>query len=148
MKCKGLSLLETLLAIAIAGAICVAGVRFYWSSKDQSAVLQATSQIQRILKASDDWEAAERIADFSSQDSGLLTHLIDAKLLESSDESNPWGGSVSVSGNSSGQLVVRLDSMPHSSCERLVSHFKGTATSNTFSCSGKGSGSSWEGRFE
>ena len=144
---KGISLLETTLVIAVAAVIMIASVHFYWRAKDRSIVLQATAQVQRLVRASEEWETAERLPDLSSQPGELITQLLKAGLLQASDEANPWGGGVSVTGDSDGRIVVRLDNIPKSSCQLLISQFKTSASANDFSCMGKGSGDSWEGRF-
>jgi Tfp pilus assembly major pilin PilA len=144
---KGITLLETMLAIAIAAVIMVASVHFYWVAKARSTVLQATSQIQRLVRAAEEWETAERLPYLSSESGELIAELVKAGLLKAQDEANPWGGSVSVTGDSDGRVVVHLDGIPKNSCQLLVSQFKTSASANDFSCTGKGGGDSWEGRF-
>jgi hypothetical protein len=131
----------------VAAAITIASLHFYRRSKDRSAVLQATAQIQRLVRASEEWEAAQRLPDLSSQSENLITQWVEAGLLEADDSNNPWGGGVSVTGDSDGRVVVRLESIPESSCQILISHFKTSASANDFTCSGKGEGETWEGRF-
>lgn len=146
---KGISVLEAVLVVALAATIIIGTIRYYDQAKRRSAVLQATSQIQRIVQASDEWRSAQRIPDMSRYSSNIIDDLVQAQLLNKSDTNNPWGGSVSVTGDSSsGQLVVRLESIPSNSCQLLITRFRTNATEGDFVCNGKSGASTWEGRFE
>ena len=144
---KGITLLETMLTIAIVAVVTLASVHFYWQSKQESAVLQATSQVQRLVRASEQWKTAQRLPDFSGLSDNLVSDLVNAKLVDADDDSDPWGGAVSVTGNDDGKVIVRLSSVPTNSCQLLISRFKTAATASDFSCYGKAESETWEGQF-
>jgi Tfp pilus assembly protein PilW len=146
---KGISLLEMVLVVAIGAAVIMGAAHFYWRAKDRSAVLRATSLIQRVIQASDEWKTAQRVSDMSVYSDNVINELIDTRLLQADDSHNPWGGLVAVSGDSStGALIVRLESVPDSACQLLISRFRTTATEGNFACNGKEGGETWEGHFE
>lgn len=146
---RGMSLLEIMLAVAVGAAILLGAVHFYSQAKNHSTALRAVAQVGRLIRANDEWRAAQRESDSEGSSANRVPEFIAAGLLEADDERNPWGGSVSVSGdNGGGQLIVRLESIPAWGCRLLVSRFKTQTTEENFACYGKGDEETWEGHFE
>jgi type II secretory pathway pseudopilin PulG len=146
---KGISMLEVLLVIAIAAVLSMGSVHLYLRSKGESLLLQATTQIQRIVTASNQWLVVQRLPDFSSREENLIPQLVEDKLLEPEDELNPWGGDVSAQGNTEGRLLVRFSHIPSDACSELSSHFGSAETEDNFTCSDneEEKDNTWEGTF-
>jgi type II secretory pathway pseudopilin PulG len=117
---RGISLLEILLSLAIAGVLVMMMVNYYNAqAKTQLLISKAAEQIQQLSSISYEWQTAQSQVDFIGIS---LTALQDAGLIRDNYlQQNPWGNSISVApANDNPQYVlINLGKVPQDVCSNL-----------------------------
>lgn len=143
-KNRGLTLLETLLVLAIGGAIIMAAVRYFSVVHRDLNVTHAITQIQSFTKASYEWLNSQKQENFSADNNGTpisLQALIDTDLVKQSDDhKDPWGKMIIIApGTDPNYVRITLSNVPKESCKNLTRRLDGVSKSKAESsaCSGK-----------
>lgn len=134
-KQLGITLLETLLAIVISSVVVVLGVRYYRSAYLNTEVVQASSQMNKIIQASYTWLQGQRQVDFGSADNAIdIEKLISASLLVETDKTDPWGGSILIEPGSNANYVrISLPGASKKACQNLSLQMENVAQVETLS---------------
>lgn len=113
----GVTLLEIMLVLAIAGMIIVMSVRYYQAASISS---QTNSIIQQIVGI----VAAE---ESSAQGGAYVTNavLVSSGLLPDNAFTTPWGTTITVAVGASGGFVITIPNTPPTICTSLTNRFKG-----------------------
>lgn len=144
-RMQGLSLLELTLVLTVAALILSAGVHYYTVTRRASLMLAATQQIGRVVDASYRWLQGQRQSNMTSIG---ITKLVTGDYLDVRDETNPWGGAVSVSAADSGSgLTIELQNLAESTCVALKQRFLDSTQVNNTRCQGKNEDVIWQGDF-
>jgi type II secretory pathway pseudopilin PulG len=139
-KSRGISLLETLLALAIGAAIILAAVRYFSITHRSLNVTHAIQQIQSLDKASYEWLSAQKQENFGDTDGGekvSMQALTDAGLVEDKDSAtkDPWGKDISITPGSDAENVkITLPNVPAKSCKNLSRRLENISKSKKPSC--------------
>lgn len=106
-KLLGISLLEILLVIAVAGVIITLATRYYLQTHRSAEILKTTNQVKDILQASYDWRSGQGQLGFNGISNSALTT---GGYLKDADLRTDWGGSICVttSDNDSGNNYLML----------------------------------------
>ena len=128
-KQHGITLLETILAIVVSGLMVVLAVRYYDAAHLNTEVTQASSQMNKIIQVSYEWLQGQRQADFEGSDNAIdIDKLVDAGLLTENDETDPWGGTITVApGDDPNYVSITLPSTPEKACRSLSSQMENVA---------------------
>ncbi len=123
-KQSGLSLLESLLVIAVIGVVLVLTMRYFSAVHFNQQVSQAQAQLKTLSQASYRWLGAQQQADFGSGPEKIsLSMLEQTGLIESAEEHDPWGGSVNVlPGQDTSYVRITFHDVPTAACESLRQH--------------------------
>lgn len=130
-KNLGITLLEVLLSVIVITTLIFAATRYYTTARENAKVMQAVSVINNIANASYTW--VEGQPNFEGFGLNGLEILINAKLLPdnyknsddgTSNNANPWKGSIDVSGSGtiapfSSTLKIILYNVPKNACKAL-----------------------------
>ena len=121
---KGISLLESILALTIVASITMMAVRYYMVTIRDTRVNHAITQIKNLTKNSYTWLQSQHQANFSGQTGAgniSLQKLITDQLANQKiDAINPWGGSIEVAPGSDPTYVqITLNNIPQPACKNL-----------------------------
>ena len=124
-KARGLTLLETLCVLAIAGAIIMVAVRYFSVTDRNLQVTHAIKQIQNLTKTSYEWLDAQKQEDFGANGGTeiSLQALIDAELIDNADADtkDPWGKTIIVTpGTDPNRVKITMPNVPQSACKNLA----------------------------
>lgn len=132
MKSKfmhGISLLEVLLVLAVAGIIIAVSVRYFQTAEFHNRVATAIRQINTITKASYTWLQEQNQPNFNNTNepggSGAIAisiqELIDNNLIDESTSISPWDGQITVGpGTNPSQVRISIPGLDIASCKQLV----------------------------
>ncbi len=140
-KALGLTLLETLLVLAIGASIIMVGVRYFAVTTRDLHVTHAIKQIQTLTRVSYEWLQAQKQKDFSSSDGGTtisMQNLIGAGLLENtdSDTKDPWGKAIMVTpGSNPSHVKITLPNVPKKDCKNLARRLQSVSQTILPTCS-------------
>lgn len=126
---QGIGLLESLLSIALAALVLVLGLHWYQQSKVESRILGAETQARRLLEALYHFPGR---ASTHTQD--VMPDLVGSGVVNSSDQSNPWGGTVTVSGNQDDHWQMRMSQIPLTACRVLTRRIRSMDAELVFHC--------------
>jgi len=122
---RGIGLLELMLSLAIISVLLLMATRYYKSADQGQKVSNAISLITGIAGAGAQYLSThpkEKPTDLNLQ---VLTN--DGYLSkEFSTMSNPWGGTIKVSGSDAGLVTITLEGVPGGPCRILQSSFSDT----------------------
>lgn len=106
---SGVTLLETMLLLAIVGLLVVLSVRYYQSSSATQKANQVVQQVQSVVSSVDSVTVGK--GTYSGiNNSSILT------LLPSSGLTLQWGGSITVTGSSTTVYTISISSVPKEVC--------------------------------
>ncbi|MCD6045130.1 MAG: hypothetical protein K0R48_293 [Gammaproteobacteria bacterium] len=143
---KGLTLLETLFALAISALVLVAAVAFYASSKQSANITKAVKDLNTIVGQTHTYMVMGGLSDLTADNANTVSVLQGADYLPS-PMSDPWGQeykAVMTAGTSTATptttiTIVSLGSptgdTPDKSCVAIEQALGGTATAGTTGCS-------------
>jgi prepilin-type cleavage/methylation N-terminal domain protein len=125
---RGLTLLETMLVIAIIALFAGAILYLYLSVKSDQEVQQETTNITKIIGKVE--SAYKNSSDFGSADAAKLTKFIaNSKGFENvkqGDEMfNTWGGKITVEPGTGRIYSVIYEGVPKAECITLASNVSG-----------------------
>ena len=112
----GVTLLEIMLVLAIAGMIVVMSIRYYQSASISSQTNSIIQQIVGIVAAE---ETAAQSGKYLSN-----AELVTAKLLPDNAFNTPWGTSMTVTAPSTGGFLIDIPNTPTTVCTGLTARFK------------------------
>lgn len=126
-KIKGLTLIETMLTIAVIAVLMTAIIMFYLSVKTSREVLSETDNINRIMARMEKFfknnEALQKASDtdltrFIASQKGFENMRVEDGLI------NGWGGIVGIS-NTAGvnRYSVIYHEVPYDACLEIVPNF-------------------------
>lgn len=110
----GVTLLEIMLVLAIAGMIIVMSVRYYQTASSSSQANAITQQVQAII-------AAEEAYLQSNGTYGSSTQV--APLLPTNALATPWNTTITLTATS-GQLSITIPGMPTQVCALVDGRLK------------------------
>lgn len=119
---RGIGLLELMLSLSILSIITVMSVSYYQSASRSQRLAQATAMI------SDIYAAAKDFVKFSTEDMSI-EKMVDAGLLTTYYETNPWGGDNEASLKDS-SLTIKMEGLRHDPCQSLKNRIKQTISSD------------------
>jgi type II secretory pathway pseudopilin PulG len=120
-KSTGISLLEALLFLVIAGLVLMVTFRYFTQSNERQRINNAHDQIAGIIAA-----AHSFLNDNAGDLSDITIPVLAARgyVNQAAMEKSPWGGENSVEGSSDGengsQLAITIAPVPLGSCEQLL----------------------------
>lgn len=122
---RGISLLESILALTIIASISMMAVRYYMVTIRDTRVNHAITLIKKLTKSSYTWLQNQHQADFTGQtdnDKISLQKLITDQLAnQKTDSINPWGGTVSLTPATDATYVkITLNNIPQPACKNLT----------------------------
>lgn len=126
-RMKGLTVLETMLALAIGALVILAIVIFYISTKTSATTSKVITDMNSIVAAADSYIAGGQPASNLSSDA--ITPLIDAGLLPN-PINDPWGqqytATVAVSTGTSSTITITVPGIAggDSNCNAITSATK------------------------
>lgn len=96
-KMAGLTLLETMFAIAIGALVVIAAVIFYTSTKNSQNASKAVTDINTIVAQADNYIApgSAALSDLKTLNSGDAVKTLQAAGYLPTTLSDPWGGTYS-----------------------------------------------------
>jgi len=116
---SGIGLLELMLSISIMAVIIIVSVSYFESVSANQKITQANAMIADIYSASKNYVKAIGESDLS------IEKMIEAGLLTSYYQTDPWGGSIEAS-LFTNQLSISMSNVPWSQCNRLVERLRQT----------------------
>lgn len=108
----GVTLLEIMLVLAIAAMIIVMSIRYYQSAGTSNQANAIMQQIQAITAMGDNY--AQTTGSYKDVTQANLT-----PLLPSSAFTAPWGGAITISGNTDTSYEVKIASTPGQVCSLI-----------------------------
>lgn len=126
----GATLLEIMLVLSIIALIILMSVRYYQATSNASQTEQVMSQIQ-ALTASADNLAMGASGGYSNATTSNITALSGASVLVS-----PWGGTVTVTGQTPTTYEVSIPHAPSAVCTNVTNKLKTNTKYTGLSCSG------------
>lgn len=129
-KSLGVTLLEILLVLAIAAMIIVMSVRYYQSATASQQSNALMSQIQSITAAADNLAQGGSYVD--------ATQTAIAGLLPQNGLTAPWGGAITVTGQSATSYLVTVKETPTAVCTLIVNRLKTDNHYTTVTCTPTG----------
>lgn len=139
-KNSGLTLLETLLVLAIGGAIIMVAVRYFSVTHRSLNVTHAIQQIQTLTKSSYEWLEAQKQEDFSGDAGGTaisLQELINAGLVNDTDAEtkDPWGKTMTIlPGSDPNRIKITLPDVPNQACKNLARRLENVSKTTKPTC--------------
>src|SRR5438128_587058 len=109
----GATLLEVMLVLSIVALIILMSVRYYQATRNASQAEQVTGLIQ-ALTASADNLAMGSAGGYSNASTANITSLSGSSVLVS-----PWGGTVTITGQSPTSYVVTVPNSPAAVCNNV-----------------------------
>lgn len=117
---KGFTLLEILLALAIATVIITLSVRYFFLTEENMRVEESVALIKNITRASFDWRAQQKQPDFDEPEAVSIQNLLDLELIRSDEKINPWGGAITVAPAEDPKHVrISLADVPYTACLKI-----------------------------
>lgn len=92
-KSYGITLLETLLAIAVGGVIITMGIRYYQTAQRNANILKSEAQVKNILQASYSWRSGQGQSGFTGISGSAL---VTGGYLTNSDLTTSEGAPICV----------------------------------------------------
>lgn len=108
----GVTLLEIMLVLAVAAMIIVMSIRYYQSASTSAQANAALEMVQGVTAA------ADGIAQPAGSYSGATTSAVQA-MMPNQSMGTPWGGTISLGGQSATTYTVTFDTMPATVCNIL-----------------------------
>ncbi|OGT47141.1 MAG: hypothetical protein A3E83_05135 [Gammaproteobacteria bacterium RIFCSPHIGHO2_12_FULL_41_20] len=129
---SGVTLLEIMLVLAIAAMIIIMSIRYYQSASASEAANSTMSQIQAITAAADNISMGTTGGYINATSVNIQNVLPGG----SASLSTPWGGVVTISGQTATSYTVSIASVPANVCPLIISKLmSSTRYSVTSSCS-------------
>lgn len=140
---RGLTLLESLLAIAIGAAVIVAAIIFYTSAQGNNLTNNAQTQVQGIVANTRSYFAGfgsyiDLGTDASNQEVAVNARIFPSSMIPNGTTSprNPWNGDVSLVSDATGKsFVLTFQEVPLEACVRLVSQIASSMGASLISTS-------------
>jgi type II secretory pathway pseudopilin PulG len=134
-KLRGISLIEILFSLAIICVILTIIFNYYTQNKRSLNVTKATTQIQKLVNLSYEWQAAQTQTDFTGisvaalQTAGLLS------TIDHFSQIDPWGGDITVAPyqNDPHYVQILLTKIPNDDCINLRNRMVNDAHQQTSS---------------
>ena|SRR3990167_1117720 len=131
-KYQGLLLLEMILVIVVMSIILMLTLRYFVFTHDHLKVTRAVTQIQTLVKASNQWLSAQRQANYagSTPDTSItIDKLTAAGLIALSDTQHAWGGDITVAPASEDASYVEItfNAIPGKACVDLMTRMASVA---------------------
>lgn len=145
-KMKGLTLLETMFAIAIGALVLVAAIVFYGSTKQSANINKAVRDLNTIVAQTQTYMVAGGVSDLSATDANTVDVLQKNGYLPN-PITDPWGkqytGTFTLGSNTTATsttiTIVSLGSptgdTPDKSCVAIGQALSGVATAGATGCS-------------
>lgn len=117
---KGITLVESLLAIAV-GALVIAGaVAFYVNAQGNTRKNEAQTQVQAIASGiASAYQGTNNYSDLSNA-VALNYKIFPSNMVSGTTVNNPWKGAVTLSGTAT-TYSISYASVPQDACASLVS---------------------------
>ncbi len=127
-KQHGLTLIETLMVIAIIAGVIVFSTRLFVNARLNTNVTATISQIKQAVQAGYQWINEQPQTDFNGNANQIsINKLINAHLLEAKNQYGPWPNSiltVSPDPDQPDHLRIALNNIPASACTNLRSRMQ------------------------
>lgn len=133
-KQQGVGLLELMMVLVVAAIIAVMSVNYYSSTSLNQKVSSSVSMIRDIFSA---LQSVSKAPTFTLGSKDDISDLIDAKLLSSQFEKNPFNGaftSKTKAVNSLPVAEITLSSVPSKACVRIQGQLLQTMSKGSKSC--------------
>ncbi|HVE44852.1 MAG TPA: hypothetical protein VNC84_06940 [Gammaproteobacteria bacterium] len=121
-KTQGVTLLETMLVLAIAAMIIVMSVRYYQSASAGQQTASVLQQIQAITAAADG--LAQPSGSYSGINAGTIASLLPGGSTVGLK--TPWGSTITIGGTSPTGYTVTIPETPPQVCPQLEAKLSGT----------------------
>lgn len=131
----GVTLLEVMLVLSIVALIILMSVRYYQATSNASQTEQVIGLIQ-ALTASADNLAMGSAGGYSNATTSNITSLSGSSVLVS-----PWGGSITISGQSPTSYSITIPNAPAAVCKNVKLKLDPNSKYSSFTCPASGSGS-------
>ncbi|QLH41638.1 MAG: prepilin-type N-terminal cleavage/methylation domain-containing protein [Coxiellaceae bacterium] len=124
---QGIGLLELMLSLAIIAILLIMATRYYNVAYQSEKVNEGAAQINNLVGALANWKADQPNYSnlVSSTSSDAITTLSDRGLVTSqtASKTNPWGTSISLTVDTSGNFVTFEQTIPKTACLSLADKF-------------------------
>jgi type II secretory pathway pseudopilin PulG len=127
---EGVSLLEAMLFLVIAGLVLMMALRYFTQSNEGQRINNAYDQHMGILSAHTAY-----VADGNPSDDPDVQALIDQKYLSPDSKTDPWGGTNELV-VASGVPTITSTNVSPGSCEKLNSRIMNTVIGSSGTCQG------------
>lgn len=124
---KGFTLLEILLALAIATIIITMSIRYFFLTEENTRVQESIALIKNITRASFDWRAQQKQPDFDTPNAISIQSLVDLELIRPEEKINPFGGEITVTpAKIPSHITTSLSAVPYTACLKIQRLLEGT----------------------
>ncbi len=130
----GATLLEVMLVLSIVALIILMSVRYYQATSNASQSEQVMGLIQ-ALTASADNLAMGSAGGYSNATTTNITSLSGSSVLVS-----PWGGTITISGQTPTAYVVTIPNSPAAVCINVKNKISANPKYSSFTCPASGTG--------
>ena len=128
----GATLLEVMLVLSIIALIILMSVRYYQATSNASQTQQVLALIQAITASADNLAMGSATGYSQNATASNITSLAGASVLVS-----PWGGTVSISGQTPTSYAVNIPGAPGPVCTNVTNKLKTNTKYTSLACGGK-----------
>lgn len=125
---QGATLLEIMLVLSIIALIILMSVRYYQATTNASQTQQALELIQAITASADNL-ALGSSGGYSNATASNITSLAGSSVLIS-----PWGGTVSIAGQTATAYQITIPHAPTAVCTNVTNKLKTNTKYTNLNC--------------
>lgn len=119
-RSRGLTLTETVLAIAVGAVVLVGGVMMYMGAVGNNQLNDANTQLQATVSGVRQLYAGQSTYASLTNAVAIAGRIFPAAMVDGGSVRNPWKGDVTVTGAAS-SFTVQFARVPQDSCAKLIS---------------------------
>lgn len=127
-KCKGIGLLELMLALVIISLLIVMASRYYQAANNNRKIAEAAAAVHAVIAAEQRWRVGQNLSTVN-WNAVNISLLVSANLLPkewgTGVGANPWGGDIVLVDSGFSGLSVKLTGMTSNYCTALSWSFGG-----------------------